>query len=142
MCVCVCVCDVVCAHVYTWFCDLHTLIWCITHLLYLFPLLLIAFPQQQVGYVGVEPLVDNKAAVVSILVQLPGKPENGRPRQGQTGVCFGSALVRIKTKPSSSAGNKKKKRIFKRKRNGHPSSTSSNGESRSAQHGQEASTDV
>ena len=88
-----------------------------------------------------EPLVDNKAAVVSVLVQLPGNTENGRPRQGQTGVCFGSALVRIKTKPSPSAGSKKKG-IFKRKRNGHPSPSTNGGESNSTRLGDEASTDV
>ena len=88
--------------------------------------------------------MENKAAIVSVLVQLPGNMENGRPRQGQTGVCFGSALVRIKTKSTAAAGSKKKG-IFKRKRNGQPSSVANGTGSSSIRRqvqGQEASTDV
>ncbi|XP_065882352.1 attractin-like protein 1 [Dysidea avara] len=49
--------------------------------------------KQQASCVGVEPCSDGKAAVLSLLVQLPGDKGN-KPRHGQSGVCVGSALVR------------------------------------------------
>ena len=80
---------------------------------------------------GVEPLENAKAAVVSVIVQLPCDPETGRPRKEQTGICFGSALVKIKPKQNSTL-EPKKKGLFRRKKKmpisqdrNHPEATTS-----------------
>ena len=43
--------------------------------------------RQQASYVAIETCNDRKAAVLTLLVRLPGNPKMG------TGLCFGSTLV-------------------------------------------------
>ena len=51
--------------------------------------------QQRASCIGVEPCTDGKAAVLSLLVQLPGESSStNKPRHGQSGLCIGSALVK------------------------------------------------
>ena len=51
--------------------------------------------QQRASCVAVEPCGDGKAAVLSLLVQLPGESSStNKPRHGQSGLCVGSALVK------------------------------------------------
>lgn len=63
------------------------------------------------SYLGVEACRDEKAAVLSLVVQLPGNHETGRPSVGRTGICIGSTLVHVngtkKPKPKKkTAGNR------------------------------------
>ena len=51
--------------------------------------------QQNPSYVGVEACRDDKAAILSLLVQLPRDPKTGHPSHGRTGLCLGSTLVYI-----------------------------------------------
>lgn len=53
--------------------------------------------RQEASYVAVETCKDSKAAVLTLLVRLPGNSETGRPSSGRTGVCFGSTLVKMNT---------------------------------------------
>lgn len=51
--------------------------------------------KQRASCIGVEPCGNGKAAVLSLLVQLPGESTStNRPRHGQSGLCIGSALVK------------------------------------------------
>lgn len=51
--------------------------------------------EQNPSYVGVEACRDDKAAVLSMMVQMPGDLKTGRPSHGRTGLCLGSTLVYI-----------------------------------------------
>ena len=62
--------------------------------------------RQQASYVAVETCKDTKAAVLTLLVRLPGNHETGYPSPGRTGVCFGSTIVKMN---SSKIKNKKTK---------------------------------
>lgn len=62
--------------------------------------------EQNPSYLGVEACQDDKAAVLSLLVQLPGDHGTGRPSLGRTGVCIGSTLVYV----NGSKKPKKKKK--------------------------------
>jgi hypothetical protein len=65
--------------------------------------------EQSPSYLGVEACRDDKAAVLSLMVQLPGNHETGRPSLGRTGVCIGSTLVYVngtkKPKQNKKAAN-------------------------------------
>lgn len=65
--------------------------------------------EQDPSYLGVEACRDDKAAVLSLLVQLPGDHDTGRPSIGRTGMCIGSTLVYInsskKPKPKKKVSN-------------------------------------
>ena len=52
-------------------------------------------------YTGVESLKNNKAAILTVFVRLPGDSSTGRPTPGRTGLCFGSTLVRMNSSKSS-----------------------------------------
>ena len=60
------------------------------------------------SYAGVETCRDNRAAVLSLFVRLPGDNKTGRPVPGRTGICFGSTLVKVN--PSKQSKSKQKKR--------------------------------
>ena len=62
--------------------------------------------RQQASYVAVETCKDTKAAVLTLLVRLPGNRETGYPSSGRTGVCFGSTIVKMN---ASKIKNKKNK---------------------------------
>lgn len=51
--------------------------------------------EQSPSYVGVEACRDDKAAVLSLLVQLPRDHKTGLPSHGRTGLCLGSTLVYV-----------------------------------------------
>lgn len=51
--------------------------------------------EQNPSYLGVEACKDDKAAVLSLLVQLPGDHGTGYPSPGRTGLCMGSTLVYV-----------------------------------------------
>ena len=51
--------------------------------------------KQNASYVAVETCKDTKAAVLTLLIRLPGDRETGHPSINRTGVCFGSTLVRM-----------------------------------------------
>lgn len=61
---------------------------------------------QNPSYVGVEACRDDKAAVLSLLVRLPGDHKSGRPPHGRSGLCLGSTLVYV----NSSKKPKQKKK--------------------------------
>lgn len=69
------------------------------------------------SYAGVETCRDNRAAVLSLFVRLPGDNKTGRPVPGRTGICCGSTLVKVN--PSK---GKQKKRERERGRGGSASS--------------------
>lgn len=62
--------------------------------------------KQSASYVSVEMCRDGRAAILTVLVRLPGDPASGHPTLNRTGVCFGSTLVKMNSKPKDS---KKKK---------------------------------
>ena len=66
--------------------------------------------EQDPSYLGVEACRDDKAAVLSLVVQLPGNHETGRPSMGRTAICIGSTLVHVngtkKTKPKKKNGQR------------------------------------
>lgn len=51
--------------------------------------------KQSASYVSVETCRDNKAAVLSLLIRLPGDRQRGVPTVNRTGIGFGSTLVRM-----------------------------------------------
>lgn len=51
--------------------------------------------EQNPSYVGVEACRDDKAAILSLMVQLPRDPKTGHPSHGRIGLCLGSTLVYI-----------------------------------------------
>ena len=59
------------------------------------------------SYVSVETCRDNKAAVLSLLIRLPGNRENGTPTVNRTGIGFGSTLVKM----NQSSKSKKEKKL-------------------------------
>ena len=61
---------------------------------------------QNPSYLGVEACRDDKAAVLSLLVKMPGDHKTGRASLGRTGLCLGSSLVYI----NSSKKPKQKKK--------------------------------
>lgn len=64
--------------------------------------------EQNPSYVGVEACRDDKAAALSLLVQLPGDPKTGRPSHGRTGLCLGSTLVYVNSSKKPKQQQKKK----------------------------------
>ena len=78
------------------------------------------FIQQRASCIGVEPCSDGKAAVLSLLVQLPGESSStNKPRHGQSGLCVGSALV----KSSRTASEIKQRTHNATQRNTHRNAT-------------------
>lgn len=70
--------------------------------------------EQNPSYLAVEASQDDRAAVLSLLVQLPGDHATGRPSLGRTGVCIGSTLVYV----NGSKKPKQKKRSNQQSQNG------------------------
>ncbi len=51
--------------------------------------------QQNPSYLGVEACRGDKAAILSLMVQLPRDPKTGYSSHGRTGLCLGSTLVYV-----------------------------------------------
>ena len=66
------------------------------------------------SYAAVETCKDNRGAVLSLCVRLPGDSKTGKPAPGRTGICFGSTLVKVN--PSKRSKDKQKKRERQRDR--------------------------
>ena len=50
---------------------------------------------QNASYVSVETCRDNKSAILSLFVRLPGNQLTGQPVMGRSGLCVGNTLVRV-----------------------------------------------
>lgn len=72
--------------------------------------------EQNPSYVGVETCRDDKAAALSLFVQLPSDNKTGRPSYGRTGLCLGSSLVYVN---SSKKPKQRKKSPRSREEGGH-----------------------
>lgn len=70
---------------------------------------------QNASYVGVETCRDNKAAILSLFIRLPGNQATGRPVMGRSGLCVGSTLVRVN--PSKKSKESKENSKLKKRRN-------------------------
>ena len=66
--------------------------------------------EQHPSYVAVETCRDEKTAVLSLFVRLPGDRETGRPMCGRTGICTGSTLVRVNKKSKGKGKGKAQRR--------------------------------
>lgn len=64
--------------------------------------------EQKPSYLAVEACKDDKAAVLSLFVKLPGDHQTGRPSVGRTSLCIGSTLVYINSskKPKQKKGQR------------------------------------
>ena len=64
--------------------------------------------EQSPSYLAVEACKDDKAAVLSLFVKMPGDHNTGRPSVGRTGLCIGSTLVYINSskKPKQKKGQR------------------------------------
>ena len=51
--------------------------------------------KQNASYVAVETCRDTRAAVLTLLIRMPGDKATGRPSVNRTGLCFGSTLVKM-----------------------------------------------
>ena len=58
--------------------------------------------KQSASYVSVEMCRDGRAAILTVLVRLPWDVATGHPSTNRTGVCFGSTLVKMNSKPKDS----------------------------------------
>lgn len=63
------------------------------------------------SYVAVETCKNDKAAILTLFVRLPGDHETGLPSLGRTGLCLGSAVVHVNS-------NKKPKKGVRQRRRG------------------------
>ena len=63
-------------------------------------------PVQKASYVAAQTCKSGKAAVLTSLIQLPGDSASGRPAPGRTGVCLGTALVRVSKKSVKGKGKR------------------------------------
>lgn len=69
-------------------------------------------PQQRASYVSAQTCRSGKAGVLSTFIQLPGDTPSGRPSPGRTGLCVGTALVRVsKRSTPRERGPKGKERV-------------------------------
>lgn len=66
--------------------------------------------EQYPSYVGVETCKDQKAAVLSLFVRLPGDHETGLPSLGRTGLCLGSTMVHVANKKPKTGGARQRKK--------------------------------
>lgn len=66
--------------------------------------------QQLASYAGVETCRDNKAAILSLLVRLPGNQVTGQPVMSRPSLCVGSTLVRVNPQKKSIENTQVKKR--------------------------------
>ena len=81
---------------------------------------------QNASYIGVETCRDNKAAILSLFIRLPGNQTTGRPVVGRSGLCVGSTLVKVNPSKKSKESNK----VKKRKNNGSSNAVGTNTQSR------------
>ena len=51
--------------------------------------------EQKAAQVSLQPCRSSKAGVATTFIQLPGEGFNGRPAPGRTGLCLGTALVKV-----------------------------------------------
>lgn len=65
-------------------------------------------PEQRASYVSAQTCKSGKAGILTTFIQLPGDGPSGRPAPGRTGLCVGTALVRV-SKKSRERGTKGKK---------------------------------
>ena len=81
---------------------------------------------QNASYIGVETCRDNKAAILSLFIRLPGNQTTGRPVVGRSGLCVGSTMVKVNPSNKSKGNNK----VKKRKSNGNSVAVETNSQSR------------
>ena len=81
---------------------------------------------QNASYIGVETCKDNKAAILSLFIRLPGNQTTGRPVVGRSGLCVGSTMVKVNPSRKSKESNK----VKKRKSNGSSNAIETNSHSR------------
>lgn len=62
---------------------------------------------QNASYVSAQTCKSGKAAILTSLIQLPGDTSNGRPGPGRTGLCLGTALVKVTKKSTKNHSSKK-----------------------------------
>ena len=86
------------------------------------------YQPQNASYVGVETCRDNKAAILSLFIRLPGNQTTGRPTVGRSGLCVGSTVVKVNPSKKSKENNKVKKR------KGNSNATETNGRARNQNH--------
>lgn len=84
------------------------------------------YQPQNASYIGVETCRDNKAAILSLFIRLPGNQTTGRPIVGRSGLCVGSTMVKVNPSKKSKESNK----VKKRKSNGSSTATETNSHSR------------
>ena len=60
---------------------------------------------QNASYVSAQTCKSGKGAIITSLIQLPGNTTNGRPAPGRTGLCLGTALVRVTKKSTTDHGS-------------------------------------
>ncbi len=66
--------------------------------------------EQYPSYVAVETCKDEKAAILSMFVRLPGEQKTGLPSLGRTGLCLGSTVVHVSNKkPKPGSGVRQRK---------------------------------
>ena len=72
--------------------------------------------EQNPSYLAVETCKDEKTAVLSLFVRLPGEHETGLPALGRTGLCLGSTLTRVNSSKKPKIGGKKREEEEQRER--------------------------
>ena len=68
------------------------------------------YQAQNASYVSVETCRDNKSAILSLFVRLPGNKLTGQPVMGRSGLCVGNTLVRVNPSKKSKENCKVNKR--------------------------------
>ena len=66
--------------------------------------------EQYPSYVAVETCKNEKAAILSLLVRLPGDHKTGLPSLGRTGICLGSTMVHVSNKKPKTGGARQRKK--------------------------------
>ena len=66
--------------------------------------------QNTSSYVSYQPCKSGKAAILTSFIHLPGNSADGRPAHGRTGLCLGTALVRLNDKSGKDRGGRGRKR--------------------------------
>lgn len=67
-------------------------------------------PEQRASYVSAQTCKSGKAGVLTTFIQLPGDGPSGRPAPGRTGLCVGTALVKVSKRSTRNRGIKGKER--------------------------------
>lgn len=57
------------------------------------------------SYVSYQPCKSGKAAILTSFIHLPGDSVDGRPAHGRTGLCLGTALVRLNDRSTKDKGS-------------------------------------